>query len=70
MEVDAENSSHMKKSILHLIEMFKQPKYMNKNDSFFGGGVGTRTYQTAIHMYEGYTSLGTVLALGQILKIR
>lgn len=48
MGVDAENSSHMKKSILHLIEMFKQPKYMNKNDFFFGGG-GARTYQTAIH---------------------
>lgn len=38
MGVDAENSSHMKKSILHLIEMFKQPKYMNKNDFFWGGG--------------------------------
>lgn len=43
MGVDAENSSHMKKSILQLIEMFKQLKYMNKNDflSFFGG-VGGR----------------------------
>lgn len=40
MGVDAENSSHMKKSILHLIKMFKQPKYMNKNDFFFGGVAG------------------------------
>lgn len=30
--VDAENCSHKKKSILHLTEMFKQPKYVNKND--------------------------------------
>lgn len=31
MGVDGENSNH-KKSILNLIQMFKQPKYMNKND--------------------------------------
>lgn len=32
MGVEAENSSHKKKSILNLTKMFKQPKYMNKND--------------------------------------
>lgn len=32
MGVDAENSSRKKKSILNLTKMFKQPKYMNKND--------------------------------------
>lgn len=32
MGVDAENSNHNKKSILNLIQMFKQPKCMNKND--------------------------------------
>lgn len=32
MGVDAENSNHSKKSILNLIQMFEQPKCMNKND--------------------------------------
>lgn len=50
MGVDAENSSHMKKSILHLIEMFKQPKYMNKNDFFFGGGALGPTRQPFTHV--------------------
>lgn len=35
MGIDAENSSHKKKSSLNLTEMFKQPKFMNKNDFFF-----------------------------------
>lgn len=44
MGEDAKNSSHKKKSILNLMEIFKHPKYMNKNDTFF-----CRAYQTAIH---------------------
>lgn len=53
MGVDAENTSHMKKSILNFIEMFKQPKYMNKNDCF---GFFCRTYHTAIHTCIKVTS--------------
>lgn len=33
MRIDAGNSSHKKKSILNLTEMFKEPKYVNKNDT-------------------------------------
>lgn len=32
MGVDAENSSPKKKRILNLIEIFKQPKHINKNE--------------------------------------
>ena len=66
MGVDAENSSHKKKSILNLTEMLKQPKHMNKNDIFLVGP----TRQPFTHMYRGHISLGTMLSLGQFfLKI-
>lgn len=66
MGEDAENSSHKKKSILNLMETFKQPKHMDKNDIFLVGP----PRQPFTHMYTGHISLGTMLALGQIfLKI-
>lgn len=64
--IDAENSSHKTESSLTLTEMFKQPKFMNKNDLFSFVGP---TRQPFTHMYKGYISLGTMLALGQIFKL-